>query len=70
MGSSLLYFKTKEKNMKKAFENILVIICSIIIIIMGIVLAFVAVTGMLEIAWWIITGEFFHFASIEPSSIF
>ena len=57
--------------MKKALENILVIICSIIIIIMGIVGTFVAVAGTLEIAWWIITGEFFHFVELGgPVSIF
>lgn len=56
--------------MKKAFENILVIICTIIIAIMGIVGTFVATAGLLEIAWWIITGDWFHFMSTESVSVF
>lgn len=54
--------------MKKALEKFWVAVCMCIITVMGIVGTFVAVAGMLEIAWWIITGEFFHFVDLSAGA--
>lgn len=42
----------------------------IVLIIVFLVGLFDIVIGVFELAWWFITGEFFHFVNIEPPSVF
>lgn len=56
--------------MKKFFEKLMLAVFGIIAVFMGLVAVFNVSVGMLEIAYWIITGDWFHFTSAESVSVF
>lgn len=53
--------------MKEALTGILATIIVIWTIVFGLILLFDISVGLIEIAYWIITGDWFHFMSLEPA---
>lgn len=54
------------KKLAKALGYIIGVILTLLVIL-GL---FDIALGLLELAWWMITGDFFHLIDIEPPSIF
>lgn len=58
------------EKLTKALGYIMGVILTVVILTVCAVMLFDIVVGAFELAWWFITGEFFHFVNIEPPKAF
>ena len=56
--------------MKNFFVNLMLTVFGIIGVFISLVVVFDVSVGALEIAYWIITGDWFHFTNPVSASVF